>query len=333
MHRLGTHRLGKGWGWNRSASSPNPPCPTSTLPTAGTPPSSAATPTRTRWSGLLEWHFSDDAGVQLWRDPARAGSSTTVVEVADLDDELARLDAVGIAHDAPMSTPRATGWSSLEDPDRNRRDPHRRLSAGPCQKGPREESGARLSTRAKRTRVRPSARRFFSRWAAGHGSTAPPVPRYSEPGGLAPHPGGESAVPDLGAAHESPYHQRLRPVRAPRQGRSGARRATMRHFARSPNASTGRSRRTSARGAARHRADGPRRSTATWRSTGSARGCGCCAGSASTCASDAWSARTGEPSTSAGSRWPTRRRTRCCSAGARRRPSRSSPRPAHVRWA
>ena len=70
-------------------------------------------------AGLLEWHFSDDAGVQLWRDPARAGSSTMVVEVADLDDELARLDKVGIAYDDPMSTPRVR-LVTLEDPDRNR---------------------------------------------------------------------------------------------------------------------------------------------------------------------------------------------------------------------
>ena len=70
-------------------------------------------------TGLLEWHFSNDAGVQLYRDPARAGNSTTVVEVADLDDELARLDELGIAHEDPWNTPNYR-VVRLEDPDRNR---------------------------------------------------------------------------------------------------------------------------------------------------------------------------------------------------------------------
>jgi predicted enzyme related to lactoylglutathione lyase len=69
--------------------------------------------------GLLEWHFSDDAGVQVWQDPLRAGSSTTVVEVAELDEELARLDKLGIAYDDPMNTP-SSRIVTLEDPDRNR---------------------------------------------------------------------------------------------------------------------------------------------------------------------------------------------------------------------
>ncbi len=69
--------------------------------------------------GLLEWHFSDDAGVQVWEDPTRAGSSTTVVEVADLDEELIKLDRNGIRHDEPMHTPDFR-VVTLEDPDRNR---------------------------------------------------------------------------------------------------------------------------------------------------------------------------------------------------------------------
>jgi catechol 2,3-dioxygenase-like lactoylglutathione lyase family enzyme len=73
----------------------------------------------TPMDGLLEWHFSDDAGVQVWEDPIRAGSSTTVVEVADLDDELSRLDKLGIAHDDPMNTPNFR-VVTLEDPDHNR---------------------------------------------------------------------------------------------------------------------------------------------------------------------------------------------------------------------
>ena len=69
--------------------------------------------------GLLEWHFSDDAGVQVWEDPIRAGSSTTVVEVADLDEELGRLDRLGIAYDDPMQISSAR-VVTLEDPDNNR---------------------------------------------------------------------------------------------------------------------------------------------------------------------------------------------------------------------
>ena len=69
--------------------------------------------------GLLEWHFSVDAGVQVWEDPIRAGSSTTVVEVADLDEELGRLDRLGIAYDDPMQISSAR-VVTLEDPDNNR---------------------------------------------------------------------------------------------------------------------------------------------------------------------------------------------------------------------
>lgn len=76
-------------------------------------------PDATPMDGLLEWHFSYTAGVQVWEDPSRAGTSTTVVEVADLDDELTRLDQLGIAHDEPVRT-QALRVVIFEDRDRNR---------------------------------------------------------------------------------------------------------------------------------------------------------------------------------------------------------------------
>ena len=35
--------------------------------------------------GLLEWHFGDAMGVQVWAEPERAGRSSVVLTVGDLD--------------------------------------------------------------------------------------------------------------------------------------------------------------------------------------------------------------------------------------------------------
>lgn len=51
--------------------------------------------------GLLEWHLGDSFGVQVWRDPARAGRSAMVVEESDLDALAARLSAAGLEHGGP----------------------------------------------------------------------------------------------------------------------------------------------------------------------------------------------------------------------------------------
>lgn len=48
--------------------------------------------------GLLEWHLADAFALQTWVDPQRAGFSTVVLEVSDLDAEVRRLGSVGIAH-------------------------------------------------------------------------------------------------------------------------------------------------------------------------------------------------------------------------------------------
>ena len=69
--------------------------------------------------GLLEWHVSDAAGVQVWREPGRSGRSTVVLAADDLDAVAASLTAAGIAHDGPER-----GGGSrvlrLSDPDGNR---------------------------------------------------------------------------------------------------------------------------------------------------------------------------------------------------------------------
>ena len=51
--------------------------------------------------GLLEWHLGQGFGVQVWADPERAGKSTVVLDVADLNADAARLLSLGIAHQGP----------------------------------------------------------------------------------------------------------------------------------------------------------------------------------------------------------------------------------------
>lgn len=51
--------------------------------------------------GLIEWRFAETFGVQLWEDPARAGGSTMVLEVSDLNATAERFAAEGIDHDEP----------------------------------------------------------------------------------------------------------------------------------------------------------------------------------------------------------------------------------------
>ena len=51
--------------------------------------------------GLLEWHLTDSAGVQVWREPGRSGRSTVVLAVSDLDAVAAAVRAAGTAHDGP----------------------------------------------------------------------------------------------------------------------------------------------------------------------------------------------------------------------------------------
>jgi catechol 2,3-dioxygenase-like lactoylglutathione lyase family enzyme len=51
--------------------------------------------------GLTEWRFAETFGIQLWEDPARAGGSTVVVDVSDLNATAERLSKAGIDHGEP----------------------------------------------------------------------------------------------------------------------------------------------------------------------------------------------------------------------------------------
>lgn len=68
--------------------------------------------------GLLEWHLGDSFGVQVWRDPERAGLSAMVLDESDLDALAARLTATGIQHDGPQPVT-ASRVLILSDPDGN----------------------------------------------------------------------------------------------------------------------------------------------------------------------------------------------------------------------
>lgn len=48
--------------------------------------------------GLLTWVLGEGRGVQVWRDPERAGQSAVMVGVDDLDALASRLTAAGIEH-------------------------------------------------------------------------------------------------------------------------------------------------------------------------------------------------------------------------------------------
>lgn len=69
--------------------------------------------------GLIEYHLGDGFGVQVFREPERAGRSAIVLAETDLDAAAARLQAAGIADDgaAAISSGRAL---QLSDPDGNR---------------------------------------------------------------------------------------------------------------------------------------------------------------------------------------------------------------------
>ncbi len=68
--------------------------------------------------GLLEWRL-DGAGLQVWQEPERAGRSTVVLGVDDLDAELARVSAAGLL--VPLGQAGGGGRTAeLRDPDGNR---------------------------------------------------------------------------------------------------------------------------------------------------------------------------------------------------------------------
>ena len=69
--------------------------------------------------GLLEWHLGDSFGLQVWAEPDRAGGSTVVLTMADLDAAADRLTKAGLRHDGPEAGGGAR-ILQLADPDGNR---------------------------------------------------------------------------------------------------------------------------------------------------------------------------------------------------------------------
>ncbi len=68
--------------------------------------------------GLLEWHLADTFGVQVWRDPVRAGRSAMVIDESELDALATRLADAGIEHAGPQPGGGARVLV-LTDPDGN----------------------------------------------------------------------------------------------------------------------------------------------------------------------------------------------------------------------
>jgi predicted enzyme related to lactoylglutathione lyase len=69
--------------------------------------------------GLFEWHLTDTFGVQVWAEPDRAGRSTMVLDVSDLDARARDLDRLGVRHDGPQDASTARVLT-LTDPEGNR---------------------------------------------------------------------------------------------------------------------------------------------------------------------------------------------------------------------
>jgi len=76
-------------------------------------------PDRRPMHGLLEWQLGPGFGLQVYCETERAGHSTLVLKVADLDAHAARLAEAGIEH--PGIQPGGGGnILQLQDPDGNR---------------------------------------------------------------------------------------------------------------------------------------------------------------------------------------------------------------------
>ncbi|WP_461635225.1 VOC family protein [Glutamicibacter soli] len=76
-------------------------------------------PDRRPMDGLLEWHLGHGFGLQVWHEPERAGRSTIVLEVSNLDSEALRLSKAGFVHGGPEQGGGAR-ILQLADPDGNR---------------------------------------------------------------------------------------------------------------------------------------------------------------------------------------------------------------------
>lgn len=69
--------------------------------------------------GLIEWSLGDGFGLQVWAEPDRAGRSSVILQVSELDTAAARATADGVHHDGPQP---GGGRRILQlvDPDGNR---------------------------------------------------------------------------------------------------------------------------------------------------------------------------------------------------------------------
>ncbi|NAZ77094.1 VOC family protein [Kineococcus sp. T13] len=68
--------------------------------------------------GLLQWHLPGGSGVQVYRDPDRAGRGSLVLHADDLDAAAARLSEASVRHEGPEPGGGAR-ILRLSDPDGN----------------------------------------------------------------------------------------------------------------------------------------------------------------------------------------------------------------------
>jgi len=69
--------------------------------------------------GLLEWHLTAGAGVQVWAEPDRAGRSGVTLATDDLEAVARALTAAGVEHPGPEQAT-SSRILQLADPDGNR---------------------------------------------------------------------------------------------------------------------------------------------------------------------------------------------------------------------
>lgn len=69
--------------------------------------------------GLIEWHLGDGFGVQVWSESDRAGRSTVILQVDDLDGFAGRVKDLGLTDGVPQEAT-TSRVLPMEDPDGNR---------------------------------------------------------------------------------------------------------------------------------------------------------------------------------------------------------------------
>ncbi|RYG32816.1 VOC family protein [bacterium] len=69
--------------------------------------------------GLAEWHFTETSGVQIVKDPVRAGRSMLTVVVDDLDAQVAKLREIGLDPRGLDTDPIMARIAMVDDPEGN----------------------------------------------------------------------------------------------------------------------------------------------------------------------------------------------------------------------